>query len=323
MSVYTTLTENEFSALLTGYPLGQLIQFEGIQAGIENTNYFVSTTGGEYVFTVFETLHRQELDFYVSLLNKLSAAGIACPQPQHDLEQQLINEIHGKPCIFVNRLQGQSPDVINTAHCSAIAAELARLHTTELCLPSPLRNRRGTRWLEATAQYLSATLPVSDAQLIQTELAHYQALDESDLPRGIIHADLFRDNALFVGNQLSGIIDFNDACEDTLLLDVAITVNDWCINPAGQLDQNLYDAFMAEYQAVRPFTPGEKQLWNLTLRRAAMRFWLSRLAAWNSPRPGALTHSKDPEQFKNILLFHIQQEKQTGCKISQLSKTCG
>ena len=307
MSVYTTLTENEFSALLTRYPLGKLLHFEGIQAGIENTNYYVSTTSGEYVFTLFETIQHQELKFYVSLLDKLSAAGIACPQPQRDLEQQIINEIHGKPFIFVDRLQGKSPERINTMQCKAMATELAKLHTTSIYFPEPLTNRRGTTWLETTAQCLSTAISVSDAQLIQRELSLYRALDQSLLPKSVIHADLFRDNALFVNNQLSGILDFYDACYDTLLLDVAITVNDWCVNPSGTLNQNLYTAFLTEYQARRPFTTKEQQQWNLTLRQAAMRFWLSRLEAKNNPRPGVLTQAKDPQLFKNILLFHIQQ----------------
>ena len=319
MSVYTALTSKEFSALLTHYPLGKLIHFEGIQAGIENTNYFVYTTRGEYVFTLFETIHRQELDFYVSLLDKLSATGIASPHPHHDLEQKIINEIHGKPFIFVSRLQGKSPNVINTEQCKAIAAELAKLHTTSLSFESPMTNRRGTSWLETTAQLLSATVSASDSRLIQRELTLYQALDESPLPGGIIHADLFKDNALFVDNQLTGIIDFYDACYDALLLDVAVTVNAWCVNPYGSLNQELYSVFMAEYQAVRPFTTDEICKWNMMLRRAAMRFWLSRLEAKHNPRAGDLTQAKDPALFKNILLFHIQHENQTDFKIKQLS----
>lgn len=323
MSVYTTLTGKEFSALLTRYSLGKLIRFEGIQAGIENTNYFIYTTRGKYVFTLFETLQRQQLDFYVSLLDKLSTAGIACPQPQHDLKQQIINEIKGKPFIIVSRLQGSSPSKVILEQCKAIATELARLHITELCFPNPVMNRRGMAWLETMAQHLSGSISVSDAQLIHHELSAYQTLDESLLPRGIIHADLFRDNALFVGNQLSGIIDLYDACYDTLLLDVAITVNDWCITSSGSLNHDFYTAFMEEYQVVRPFTTEEKCQWNLTLRRAAMRFWLSRLEAKYNPRPGDLTQAKDPGLFKNILLFHIQhenvpQENQTSRKIRQL-----
>ena len=318
MSVYTSFTAKDFATFLTRYSLGELVQFEGIQAGIENTNYFVSTTQGEFVFTLFELIRRQELDFYVSLLDKLSASGVACPQPQYDLEHKIINETHGKPFIFVKRLNGESPEQVNARQCEAIATELARFHTTPHGFKSPVVNRRGISWLKNTAQHLSTRIPEADARLIQNELAKYPSLDDISLPRGIIHADLFRDNTLFVDDQLSGIIDFYDACEDTLLLDVAITVNAWCVKPSGSLNPQLYSAFMAAYQAVRPFTSKEISLWNLMLRRAAMRFWLSRLDAIHHPRPGDLTHAKDPGLFKNILLFHIQQKNQTEFKIKQL-----
>lgn len=305
MSVYTTLTENNFSEILKLYALGELIQFEGIPAGIENTNYYVTTSKGEYVFTIFEKININDVNYYISLLEKLSFSGIVCPQPQTDLNNTIIHKTNGKPYAFFSRLSGQNLTSVNKIHCEAIARELAKFHTTPFSFTNAMRNRHGKVWRETTANKLLHQLSAVDAQLLNRELSLYRELDKLAFPKGIIHGDLFRDNALFVGDRLSGIIDFYDACYDSYLFDVAITVNDWCRDASGNFDQILYETFLNEYQKIRPFTSLEKHNWNLMLRFAATRFWLSRLNYRFYPRKGEVTHTKEPDVMKNLLKFHI------------------
>ena len=310
MSVYTSISDSEFSEILKSYSLGNFISAQGIQAGVENTNYFVTTTKGEFVFTLFEKINQQELKLYITLLQELSLAGIHCPQPQSDINKQTINEIKDKPFTIVTRLKGKNLTFANTNQCKAIATELAKFHTTPLSISnSPdklLQNRRGKTWRESTAKNLISKLSSNDAKLISSEFEHYQLFDDSKLPKGIIHADLFKDNALFENDQLSGIIDFYDACYEAYLYDIAITVNAWCTDKKGELIEPLVCAFLQGYQSKRPLTDAEKEAWPMTLRIAAMRFWLSRLEDSLIQRQGDLTHCKNPEEYQRILKSHIK-----------------
>lgn len=309
MSVYTSISDSEFSEILKSYSLGNFVSAQGIQAGIENTNYFVTTTKGEFVFTLFEKINRQQLKLYISLLQELSLAGIHCPQPQYDINKQTINQIKDKPFTFVSRLKGKNITSVNTNHCQAIATELAKLHTTALSISNSsdklLQNRRGKTWREYTAKNLIHRLSSDDAELVTSEFEHYQLFDDSKLPKGIIHADLFTDNALFEHDQLSGIIDFYDACYDTYLYDIAITINAWCTNEQGELVEQLVSGFLQNYQSIRPLTDAEIKAWPIMLRIAAMRFWLSRLEDSLTQRQGDLTHYKNPEEYQRILKNHI------------------
>ena len=315
MSVYTTVSDTEFSELLNNYALGDFVSAQGIQAGVENTYYFLTTSKGEYVFTVFEKISRDEVSFYILLLQQLHIAGITCPQPQADRHLQIINELKDKPYTIVSRLKGKNLTSVNRKQCKAIATELAKLHITSLPgikLTNPLlQNRRGKDWRYTTALQLQSKLSPDEAGLISAELESYLPFDDSDLPKGIIHADLFPDNALFDGDQLSGIIDFYDACYDNYLYDVAITVNAWCCNQDGEIIEALVDEFLHSYQQVRPFTIEEKNAWPMMLRMAAMRFWLSRLddslsADHLHSRKGVLTLSKNPVEYRQILENHLK-----------------
>jgi len=305
MSVYTALTEDDFSQILNNYELGQLLNFQGIEAGIDNTNYFLTTAKGEYVFTLFENININELRFYLALLNKFFVAGLHCPQPQPDIKDEIIGEFREKPFTIVSRIKGNSLKHAEINHCSAIAEELAKLHSIKITDIPTLKNRRGSEWRLATFNKIKTFLSDEDTELINNELVLYASINHADLPQGFIHADLFRDNALFENNILSGIIDFYDACFDVYLYDVAITVNDWCTEDNGVLNLSLYNTFLCSYQKTRPFTQTEKTHWALMLRIAAMRFWLSRLDDSFHPRQGDLTQSKDPALYKSILKYHI------------------
>ncbi|MCW8900841.1 MAG: homoserine kinase [Gammaproteobacteria bacterium] len=315
MSVYTSVSDREFSEILKSYNLGNFISAQGIQAGIENTNYFLTTSQGEYVFTLFEKINQQELGFYISLLQELSQADISCPQPQVDINDCSINEIKSKPFTLVSRLKGKNLTSANIEQCKAIAIELAKLHTLLFSATHSannlLPNRRGKAWREETAKNLMAHVSAYEANLISSEIKFYQSFDDSNLPRGIIHADLFKDNALFENDRLSGIIDFYDACYDTYLYDMAITVNAWCIDENKKLNEPVVNAFLKSYQSIRPLTEPEAQAWPIMLRMAAMRFWLSRLEdSFSSnnltPTQDTLTHSKNPMEYQKILEHHIK-----------------
>ncbi|MCK4864369.1 MAG: homoserine kinase [Gammaproteobacteria bacterium] len=310
MSVYTSISDKEFSEILSLYNLGDFIRSQGIQAGIENTNYFITTTKGEYVFTLFEKINQNELKLYISLLQELSNAGIACPQPQEDTNKQTINKIKNKPFTLVTRLQGETISSANVQQCKTIAIELAKIHNTSLSVSdssnNALQNRRGSKWRENTAKKLIHNLSSHDANLLSSELEFYQSFDDNDLPKGIIHADLFKDNALFENDQLIGIIDFYDACYDSYLYDIAITVNAWCSNEDGKLIEKLTNAFLQSYQTIRKLTAAEVNAWPTMLRMAAMRFWLSRLEDSLIQREGDLTHCKDPKEYQHILQNHIK-----------------
>ena len=307
MSVYTSISDKEFSEILNLYNLGNFVSSQGIQAGIENTNYFVTTTKGEYVFTLFEKINQQELKLYISLLQELSIAGIACPQHQEDINKQTINTIKNKPFTFVTRLSGKNLTSVNSKQCKAIAVELAKLHSTALSISTKsLQNRRGNKWRENTAKNLINKLSDNDAKLLLSELKSYKSFDDSNLPKGIIHADLFKDNALFENDQLSGIIDFYDACYDNYLYDIAITVNAWCTDENGKLVNTLLSSFLQGYQSIRKLTNAELKAWPIMLRMAAMRFWLSRLEDSLTQRDGDLTHCKNPTEYQRILQNHIK-----------------
>ena len=312
MSVYTPVSDNEFSEILKNYSLGDFVSAQGIKAGIENTNYFITTTAGEFVFTLFEKISQQELEHYISLLKHLSANDIACPQPQADNNQQTVNSFQSKPFTIVSRLKGNNPASVNLNQINAVAQELAKLHRVTSTIPgslnNTLRNRRGSVWRQDTVKKLIAKISSDETKLLTSELSFFQSFNDHDLPKGIIHADLFKDNALFEKDKLCGIIDFYDACYDNYLYDIAITVNAWCCDDQGKFISDFVTNFLDSYQAIRPLTMPEKLAWPIMLRMAALRFWLSRLEDSLNQRPGDLTHCKNPEEYQIILKNHIKAE---------------
>lgn len=301
MSVFTRIEQDELARFLAHYSVGTLLSFAGIESGIENTNYFVSTNKGEYVLTIFETVSPSDLPFFLDLTSWLAEHAVPCAHPQRNKNGEYCAPLYGKPAALVTRLYGASIADPSPTHCAAIGQALGSLHEVGRTFGSTRPNPRGPHWWRLTADRLTGHLAAEDEARLREEL-RFQALYRfADLPRGIIHADLFRDNALFDGERLTGVIDFYYACTDTWLYDLAITVNDWCSFDDGRLDFERARSLVLAYQGIRPLTHMERGAWPVMLRAAALRFWLSRLADLHFPRPGELTHTKDPLVFRRIL----------------------
>lgn len=310
MSVFTTVTAGELSIWLERYDIGGLVSLEGIAAGIENTNYFVTTSQGRYVLTLFEKLSLEELPFYLGLMDHLADRGVPSAKPVRDRKGEFLGELNGKPAALVRFLAGSDLTQPGAEHCARVGAVLADIHQAGSSYERTMLNPRGPRWWKAVMPEVLPFLGAEDAGLLRTEVEFQARSRFDDLPRGPIHADLFRDNVLWEDGRLSGVIDFYFACNDRLLYDVAIAVNDWCIEAAGTLDRTRTQALLEAYRRVRPFTAVEREAWPVMLRAAALRFWVSRLYDFYLPRPGELTHAKDPHHFRRILSNHIARERE-------------
>lgn len=301
MSVFTTVTADQLRLWLRDYDVGELQDLQGIAAGIENTNYFVTTRNGRYVLTLFEILTAAELPFYLNLMAHLAKQGVPSAHPVADRNGRYLGQLNGKPAALVARLDGRDVAVPDSQQCATVGAVLAEMHVAGQSYPAVMDNPRGQRWWTAVLPGILPFVSQPEKSLLQDEIRFQDTCDASSLPRGAIHADLFRDNVLFDGERVAGIIDFYFACTGALLYDVAIAVNDWCVNENGALDAARTRAFINAYCGVRAFTPEEHAAWPAMLRAGALRFWVSRLYDLHLPRPGALTHAKDPAHFRRIL----------------------
>jgi homoserine kinase type II len=315
MSVYTTVERDELEEFLSHYSLGELLEYEGISAGIENTNYFVTTSQGQYVLTLFEALTADELPYFLELMAHLAEHDVPSAHPIPDEQGKYLRTLNGKPAALVMRLQGHNIETTNQAQCAELGKALGHLHVVGQSYKGYRKNLRGPHWWQVTAREVMPKLGQDDATLLQAELAFQRQHRFDALPQGVIHADLFRDNALFVDNHLTGIIDFYYACNDLLLYDVAVTVNDWCTLPNGHLDPDRLGALLEGYQTERQFSDAEHEDWPVMLRAAALRFWLSRLKDLHFPREGEITHIKDPTVFQRILEQRIAE--QDGLRLRQ------
>lgn len=305
MSVYTNIEQQELEVFLNNYSLGALLSYQGINEGIENTNYFVTTENGEFVLTIFEEVGFNTLPYYLNFMAHLSDHGMPTAHPIADLNNDYVRVLKDKPAAIVRRLEGKNELEPNSIHCAAVGHALAQMHTISESFEGVLENPRGISWIEKTAERVFSHLSSNEQMILEQEINFLKQLLPDNLPKGVIHADLFRDNVMFKDQTLTGIIDFYYACNDYLLYDLAVTVNDWCRSNFGQLNMDYYNALISAYQAERAFHPQEPEVWKYMLRAAALRFWLSRLQDKFFPKDGEITHIKDPDTFKDILLARI------------------
>ncbi len=314
MAVYTEVSLAQAQALATQLHLGELQSLEPIASGIENTNYFLKTSTGsgtnDWVLTLFERLSAEQLPFYLRLMQHLAQHGQPVPEPHADNAGALCHRVAGKPAAVVNRLPGTPVHAPDTHHADQVGATLARMHLAVADFPLDQPNLRGLGWWAATAPVVRPHLAPDTAALLDEELAFQQHLAASaahaQLPRGAVHADLFRDNALFEGlpgrERLCGVFDFYFAGTDSFAYDLAVTINDWCVDDdSGHLDEARANALVAGYRAEREPVGVEWRLLPALRRAAALRFWLSRLADWHLPRDASLLTPKDPRHFERVL----------------------
>ncbi|RYZ10552.1 MAG: homoserine kinase [Comamonadaceae bacterium] len=344
MAVFTEVSIEEAAALTRRLGLGELHALRGIEGGIENTNYFASTAAGEFVLTVFERLGFEQLPYYLELMKHLAERGIPVPAPVADTRtatasgkaaassaaagkaaansaasgkaaassaaSDLVLTVRDKPAAVVQRLQGRSELAPSAAHCAELGTMLARMHLAGADFDRIQPNLRGLPWWNETAPVVLPFLEPAQAALLKSELAYQNHVAESAahaaLPRGPIHADLFRDNAMFdidAGSpRLSGLFDFYFAGTDAWLFDVAVCLNDWAIDlPSGRHDPARAASLLGAYQAVRPLQAAERALLPALLRAAALRFWISRLWDFHLPREASLLKPHDPTHFERVL----------------------
>jgi homoserine kinase type II len=310
MAVFTEVSFDQAAQLLSRLNLGALQAFKGIPAGIENTNYFADTTQGRYVLTVFERLSFEQLPFYLHLMKHLAGKGIAVPDPQADAAGDILHRLHGKPAAVVNRLPGGHHLAPTAHHCAQVGAAMARMHLAGRDYPRHQPNLRGLAWWTETVPVVLPFLTTDQSALIQHELLFQQQLAASasyaELPAGPIHADLFRDNVMFDGDRLSGFFDFYFAGVDTDLFDIAVCLNDWCIDlNTGKLEEDRATAFVAAYDAERALSSVELRLLPALMRAGALRFWISRLWDFHLPRQASVLKPHDPTHFERVLRCRI------------------
>ena len=337
MAVFTEVGFDEADALVQRLGLGALTALKGIEGGIENTNYFASTESGEYVLTLFERLGAEQLPYYLCLMKHLAARGIPVPEPVADpavappqghplsipanAPCELLHTVAGKPAAVVQRLNGKSELAPSAAHCAELGRLLARMHLAGRDYPRIQPNLRGLAWWNETVPVVLPHLNEAQKALITSELAYQNHVAQSSaclaLPRGAIHADLFRDNVMFDdadsdAPRLSGFFDFYFAGTDSWLFDLAVCLNDWCVDlPSGQPDDARAQAFVAAYNGERRLTGPERELLPAMLRAAALRFWISRLWDYHLPREASMLKAHDPSHFERVLRGRLAQLGQT------------
>jgi homoserine kinase type II len=308
MAVYTDVTADDLTDFLSRYQIGELRSYKGIAEGVENSNFLLHTSAGNFILTLYEKrVAANDLPFFLGLMEHLAARGITCPQPVKNRQGGVLGKLAGRPAAIVTFLDGLWIRRPNPGHCAAVGEALARLHLAGKDFPNKRANAlsiESWRALYAQAKERGDSVRPGLCAEIAKEL---DALDKSwprDLPDGVIHADLFPDNVFFLGDRLSGLIDFYFACTDTLAYDVAVCLNAWCFEPDHSYNVTKGRALLRSYANVRALSAAERAALPMLARGAAMRFLLTRLVDWLAVPDGALVKPKDPLEYFRKLRFH-------------------
>jgi homoserine kinase type II len=308
MAVYTDVAADELADFLKTYDIGELLSYKGIAEGVENSNFLLHTSAGYFILTLYEKrVAKSDLPFFLSLMTYLASRGISCPQPLKNKSGEVLSALAGRPAAIINFLEGIWPRKPNVAHCAGVGEALAQMHLAGADFPMSRGNALSVRgWRSLFEQAASRADEVQHglADFIGTELDHLESnVWPKDLPIGVIHADLFPDNVFFLGERVSGIIDFTFACTDTLAYDVAICLNAWCFESDYSFNVTKARAFLGAYGRTRKLSGAEANALPLLARGAALRFLLTRLVDFLNVPPGALVRPKDPLEYVRKLRF--------------------
>jgi homoserine kinase type II len=310
VAVYTEVPDSALSAFLDAYDLGTLLSYKGIAEGVENTNFFLHTTAGNFILTLYEKrVNAADLPFFLNLMEHLARRGLACPQPVRNRQGAALGHLCGRPAVIVSFLEGVSVKVPGVDHCRALGGALAALHAAGRDFGMTRANSLSVsawRPLFAQAEHQADSVSPGLAARTRADLDLLESAWPTGLPGGVIHADLFTDNVFFIGEDLSGLIDFYFACTDAFAYDLAICLNAWCFSPDGSFHRDRAAALIAGYEAVRPLEAAEVAALPILARGAALRFMLTRLVDWLNVPPGALVQPKDPREYDRRLTFHRQ-----------------
>ena len=306
MSVYTRLTKEELEQLLNLYDIGGFVNIEGISEGITNSNYYLTTSLNKYILTIFEEPNLN-LNYAIELMDLLSTNQIPCPIPIKSKDGKCIINFKDKPLSIFTLLPGKTitKETPSEIMCVQIGETLAKMHLHSKKHKTHYVGLRDIEWFKKTAIKLNPVLDIAEINIINKELENLSYGLWKNLPSGVIHSDLFRDNAMFIGDNLTGVIDFYYACNGYYLYDLAIIVNDWCLNMDMTINLKRQDALISSYNKHRIIEEAEKEFWSNALRHAALRFWLSRLHDKHFPLDGEITHQLDPNIFYDILADRI------------------
>ena len=308
MAVYTDVMAEELAGFLAGYDVGELLAYKGIAEGVENSNFLVHTSRGYFILTLYERrVAASDLPFFLALMEHLHARGITCPQPVKNRKGETLGRVAGRPAAIITFLDGMWIRRPSAGHCAALGEALAKLHVAGLEFGMRRANAlsvAGWRPLYLSCRARANELHRDLEQSLAAELSHLEAAWPRELPQGVIHADLFPDNVFFLGNRLSGLIDFYFACTDFLAYDVAVCLNAWCFETDHSYNVTKGRSLLQAYARVRPLTPSEQEMLPLLARGAALRFLLTRLVDWFDVPAGALVRPKDPLEYHRKLRFH-------------------
>ena len=302
MAVYTSINSDDLSNWMKEFNLEEPVNFKGISSGVTNSNYLITMPDSKCILTIFEHNHIEELPFYIDLMTYLAKENFLCPRPIENKNGQALGLLKEKPALMVSFLDGKEKVIRSPKSCYLVGQYLAKLHLTANNFPQLNKNTRGLDWVSDMYLNLKKYLSLEDQGILELEINYHKEMDKVELPEGIIHGDLFRDNVLFLNDKISGFIDFYYACNEKFIYDIAIAINDWCIDQDGQINKSMFLEFIKGYRSERKLTDNEQEYLNVSLRLAALRFWLSRLEDFYNAKEGEITSIKDPKHFKDILL---------------------
>ena len=308
MSVYTILKNKHIKEILSLYNIGSLKSFDGISDGITNTNYFLNTDKGKYVITIFEDIKKTKVTKYLKLMNFFSKKGLCAPEIMITKSGDVLTTVEKKPCSIMQKLSGKTVNESNSALCKSLGEVIGTFHNFSQQYQGMISNSRDIKWIEKTSKKIENHLEPNQLNLIKHCSKVFKKIFSSNLPSGVIHSDLFRDNVLANNNKITGIIDYYYSFNGPLIYELAVIANDWCVNKNGSINARKYHSFINSYNSVRPITKKEMKQMNNAMIAAGLRFYLSRLVDMIFPKVGEITHIKDPSTFEKILKKRLENK---------------